>query len=164
MPQTLAYLITWSTYGTWLHGDERGWRDRKNESYSGKHKHDPLLEERRRKQLKHEPIVLSPEMREVVEEVIREICEFREWRLHAVNVRSNHVHVVVGAPCNPEYVLRDCKSYATRRLRERGLMDSAKTVWTRKGDKVFLMNEQAVRSAVDYTLNRQNGQRFENGS
>jgi hypothetical protein len=21
----LAYFITWTTYGTWLHGDARGW-------------------------------------------------------------------------------------------------------------------------------------------
>ena len=65
---------------------------------------------------------------------------------------------------NPEYVLRDCKSYATRRLRERGMVDTEKTVWIRKGDKSFLMDDEAVRSAVDYTLNRQDGKRFEYGS
>ena len=25
MPAPLAYLITWTTYGTWLPGDQRGW-------------------------------------------------------------------------------------------------------------------------------------------
>jgi hypothetical protein len=25
MPEPLAYFFTWSTYGTWLPGDERGW-------------------------------------------------------------------------------------------------------------------------------------------
>ena len=25
MPEPLAYFLTWSTYGTWLPGDERGW-------------------------------------------------------------------------------------------------------------------------------------------
>ena len=24
-PEPIAYLITWTTYGTWLSGDERGW-------------------------------------------------------------------------------------------------------------------------------------------
>ena len=61
-------------------------------------------------------------------------------------------------------MLRDCKSYATRRLRERGMVDTDKTVWIRKGDKSFLMDDEAVRSAVDYTLNRQDGKRFEYGS
>ncbi len=25
MPEALAYFLTWTTYGTWLPGDERGW-------------------------------------------------------------------------------------------------------------------------------------------
>ena len=25
MPDPLAYFLTWSTYGTWLPGDARGW-------------------------------------------------------------------------------------------------------------------------------------------
>ena len=25
MPEPLAYYLTWTTYGTWLPGDERGW-------------------------------------------------------------------------------------------------------------------------------------------
>jgi len=25
MPDPLAYFLTWTTYGTWLPGDERGW-------------------------------------------------------------------------------------------------------------------------------------------
>src|ERR1700747_2517170 len=25
MPEPLAYFLTWTTYGTWLPGDERGW-------------------------------------------------------------------------------------------------------------------------------------------
>jgi hypothetical protein len=24
-PEPLAYFLTWTTYGTWLPGDERGW-------------------------------------------------------------------------------------------------------------------------------------------
>ncbi|MGI9518711.1 MAG: hypothetical protein ACR2NP_16760 [Pirellulaceae bacterium] len=26
--EPLAYLLTWTTYGTWLHGDDRGWNRR----------------------------------------------------------------------------------------------------------------------------------------
>jgi len=25
MPRTVGYMITWTTYGTWLQGDERGY-------------------------------------------------------------------------------------------------------------------------------------------
>ena len=29
LPEPLAYFLTWTTYGTWLPGDERGWVKRK---------------------------------------------------------------------------------------------------------------------------------------
>jgi hypothetical protein len=28
MADPLAYFLTWTTYGTWLPGDERGWVER----------------------------------------------------------------------------------------------------------------------------------------
>ena len=34
MAKTLGYLITWTTYGTWLQGDERGYA-KKGKVYSG---------------------------------------------------------------------------------------------------------------------------------
>ena len=29
LPEPLAYFLTWTTYGTWLPGDDRGWTDSK---------------------------------------------------------------------------------------------------------------------------------------
>jgi hypothetical protein len=41
--------------------------------------------------------------------------------LHALNVRTNHVHTVVTASRKPEQVLNGLKANATRQLRNEGL-------------------------------------------
>ena len=45
------------------------------------------------------------------------------WRLHALTVRTNHVHAVVSADEAPEKVMTNFKIWATRRLREHELLD-----------------------------------------
>src|SRR5215211_3489424 len=91
----LAYLITFRCYGTWLHGDERGSIDRTHN-----HFRTPYLppDERRLthnvRKLKGEPTFLDAERRTVVADALREVCLVLDWLLHAVNVRTNHVHLV----------------------------------------------------------------------
>lgn len=64
----IAYFLTWTTYGTWLPGDERGWtRDGK-----GWQAPDPERESRAREQLKERPCVLSGSQRSLVEATIRQ--------------------------------------------------------------------------------------------
>ena len=51
-------------------------------------------------QLSSEVVILTAKQRELVEQAIRETCEVRKWILLAINVRTNHVHLVVsmGSP------------------------------------------------------------------
>ena len=58
------------------------------------------------------------EQREEVQRQIAETCGIRGWKLHAVNCRSNHVHVVVTANQNPKIVRNQLKAWCTRRLKE----------------------------------------------
>src|SRR5258707_2268858 len=52
----LAYLITLRTYGTWLHGDERGSMDRKHNVYgTSKIAPNSRLNKSDTRQLKHPP-------------------------------------------------------------------------------------------------------------
>jgi len=92
----LAYLITFRSYGTWLYGDERGSIDRLHNSYRSPyiepdqnwHRHNVQI-------LEGEPVVLDESRRRSVDHAIRETCTLRKWHLHALNVRTNHVHAVV---------------------------------------------------------------------
>ena len=74
--EPLAYFITFRTYGTWLHGDERGSTDRSNNVYG-----EPFIapstewERYNRRSLRSEPFILNAACRNVVEKAIREVCE-----------------------------------------------------------------------------------------
>jgi REP element-mobilizing transposase RayT len=68
------------------------------------------------------PVKLNEEARRVVTEAIEAECAHRGWKLLAVNVRTNHVHVVVVWPGDsPEHMMQLLKSWATRRLRAEGV-------------------------------------------
>lgn len=64
-------------------------------------------------------LTLDTRQRDIVERTIAEQCRIRVWRLHAVNCRTQHVHVVVTAPNrDPEVVMDQFKAWCTRRLKE----------------------------------------------
>lgn len=67
----IACLLTFTSYGTWLHGDERGSRDRKQ----GPIEPNKRLNRIRREQLKYSPITLNARMRKVVRQAIEGVCE-----------------------------------------------------------------------------------------
>lgn len=153
----LAYLITFRCYGTWLHGDERGSIDRFHNRYKSSYiPQDKVWHEHNKQQLKRESVILSSEQRKSVEDSIRETCRFRKWLLHAVNVRTNHVHAVITASsAQPERVLNDLKSYATRKLKQNDCWQFEYSPWADKGSQRRLWNEQSVANAVDYVVNGQ---------
>jgi hypothetical protein len=92
----LAYLISFRCYGTWLHGDDRGSIDRLRNQYSSRYiPTNGRWHSYNVRHLKHFPVNLDVAQCNSVEGAIRESCKFRNWTLRAVNVRSNHVHVVV---------------------------------------------------------------------
>ncbi len=142
----ITSLITWTTYGTWLPGDLRGWRKRPG----GEQLPRPLLESWCREQLTGDVVLLSTHDREVVEDACREHCEFRGWHLFAVIARSNHVHAVVAADETPQIVRDQLKANCTRRLRTQETPLVARRTWTRGGDCSILDTEDEIESAIVY--------------
>lgn len=152
----LASFITFTTFGTRLHGDDRGSVDREHNAYG----QDLLLPEKElgeweRSRMIGAPILLGEKHRPVVERAIREAGEYRDWTIHALNVRTNHVHVVVGADSAPEPVMNTMKSWATRRLREAALVTSGGRTWTRHGSTRYLWRPTHIASACRYVLEQQ---------
>ena len=153
----LAHLITFRSYGTWLHGDQRGSVDRDHNRYKTpyaapskrRHQHN-------RGTLKGEPLVLNARQRSSVESAIRETCVIRRWLLRALNVRTNHVHSVVSIGyTKPELALNTFKANATRQMREDGCWDQDYSPWVDKGSKRNLWTERSVELAIDYVINGQ---------
>lgn len=154
----LAYFITFTCYGTWLPGDDRGWTKwRKGEKLP-----QPLLTNWCREQMKESPVLLDQVQREIVEHTIAQHCQIRGWHLHAVNCRSNHCHVVVTANSHDGDVVRDqFKAWCTRKLKEQWMAqrDSKDNVrehwWTAKGSVRSLFDDESLLAAIRYTLEAQ---------
>jgi REP element-mobilizing transposase RayT len=155
----LAYLITFRCYGTWLHGDERGSIDRFHNRYKTPYlPHSDRRRELNTGKLKSSPDTLNVEQRQSVDSAIREVCAHRSWFLHALNVRTNHVHVVVSIGADkPERALNAFKAYGTRRMRSCGNWQESHSPWADKGSKRHLWNERSLALAIDYVINGQGG-------
>jgi len=152
----LGYLITFRTYGTWLHGDERGSVDRHHDIYGL----PTLGPSSRRKQieralLKQPPVKLSRRQRVVIDRGMRETCAIRGWKLWALNVRTNHLHCVVTANGNPKNVLVALKANATLSMKTAGFWSSTLSPWARGGSKKYLWTEEELANAIAYVVEDQ---------
>ena len=161
MSDPLAYLLTWSTYGTWLPGDERGWIEHER----GWQLPDPMRKLEAAAKMADDACRLDLAQREVVQQQVTETCGFRSWPLHAVNCRSNHVHVVVSASQPPKTVRNQLKAWCTRRLKELeqerqkasgcGSENIREQWWAERGSQRFINDEDSLEAAILYVRDGQ---------
>ena len=149
----IAYFITFTTYGTWLHGDGRGSVDRNN-NIPGELllPADDGLHSARASLMRQPAYRMGAEERATVLAAIRQHAEFRKWGLLAAHVRSNHVHIVVAGDAKPERMMNEFKAYATRALNRLQPGDESRIRWTRHGSTRWLNTEDSVRRAIEYTV------------
>ena len=155
----LAYLLTWTTYGTWLHGDPRGWVAK---GMRGIQPPDPELQDRSREAMAEEEAILTPVQRQIVEQTIHDHCRIRGWTLHAVNARTNHVHVVVTADRDADDVMDQLKAWCSRKLSDHAGLTKAvarkagrRRWFTEGGDKEKIEDEEHLANAIRYVLEGQ---------
>jgi len=150
----LAYLLTFRTFGTWLHGDVRESVGRDGRNHYGKPRIQPKpeFESAMKEEMKQAPFILTKPMRRVVESAFKELCNRRGYGLGAVNVRTNHAHVVVAAQMKPERIADALKAYATKMLREALLISSNTKVWSRGRSRRYLWKLRHLDCAIDYVL------------
>lgn len=150
----MGYLITFNTYGTWLHGDERGSVDRHGNNIPGTSVIPPnqkLLKLKKTK-LKQPPVTLTDAQRKSIKVTIQEVIKHNNWKLHAL---TEHIHIVLTAPKPPDPIMNSLKSWCTRRMRENGLWTSELTPWSYHGSTRYLWNERDIHDACHYVLYEQ---------
>ncbi len=152
LPKPLAYFFTWHTYGTWLPGDERGW-------VKYRRGHQPPAELKKLDaiaRMREDAFLLDLEQRHLVEATIADHCRLRGLTLHAVNCRSNHVHVVLSGDDPPDVVRSQLKAWCTRKLKD---LESSrattnadgtritgrKSWWGERGSRRYINDEDARR-------------------
>ena len=152
MAQPLAYLLTWTCYRTWLHGDDRGSVDSETNQY-GESFLPPSVPRQtcEQKRLTYDPFTLGDGEHKIVSETIKAHCQHRGWELLAVNIRTTHVHVVVSYPeVLPKVAMNQLKSWSTRRLREAHVVDSQWRLWTNHCSTRYLWTPVSVEAAINY--------------
>lgn len=149
MGNIIGYMITWTTYGTWLQGDKRSYVK------NGKilRKNDALLQSNL-KGMKYPAARFNPEHCAVVHRaILNKAKEIKQW-IYAVAVCSNHVHIVTEHINESiERVVSYYKNAARLALRDKGFIGR---VWTRGFDKRFCFNQEELEKKVKYVENHQN--------
>lgn len=154
------WLLTWTTYGTWLPGDGRGFVSEIRDEAGNKVLHNtpgttcdrdiPPLQTYAASTMTEEAVWLDLAQAQAVADQLRETAAHRCWWILALAVMANHVHVVVGVPGDPEpdKLRGDFKSWATRRLK--GGWPDRESWWTQGGSDRVKKTPEAIRAAVVY--------------
>ncbi len=150
----IAYFLTFVTYGSHVPGGETvSISKHQNTVDQPTLGYRPGLEATSRALMVHSEVRLDREMRRAVESAVFERCRFKNWQLHALNVRTNHVHAVLSAEHEPhDAVLQQLKACSTRRLRELGLATGDSRIWARHGSTRMIWTEADLADRVDYVL------------
>jgi REP element-mobilizing transposase RayT len=152
----LAYFVTFTTYGAWLHGRAPGYVDREHNVAGTPYlPPDANLERQMRSAMRQEPYVLDELRRKIVLRTTKEVAAHRDWKLWAVHIRSNHVHVVITASCHPEKVMVDLKAWCSRRLQEAFDESADRDRWTQHGSTRYLNDENSFNGALKYVIEDQ---------
>jgi len=162
------WLITSTTYGTWLPGDPRGFVSNvrlpddalaKHNQYGTVYDQDhPRLQDLARKRMRGSPIYFTQAHADIVLAQFLETTKVQRWHVHALAIMSNHFHLVVTAveSIPSKKILQSYKSYASRALNENFPRPASDTWWTTSGSRRPLRGEEALAHAIAYVLNQKN--------
>ena len=146
IPKTIGYMLTWTTYGSWLQGDERGYV-KDGQTLGG----DEKLVDLCKKFQEGHTVKLRNNEKDIVRRAILNEAERTGHTIEALAVYSNHIHLV--ARYFPEPIGRTVsrfKNVATSALRKHG---RAGRVWTRGFDKRFCFNQEDLDRRIQYVKN-----------
>ncbi len=152
----LAYFITFTCYGTWLHGQKAISVDRyHNTPGTDFIPYTPEKAKRMKKWMCEKPYLLDSLRRRIVLKAIRKVWTYHQWTLLATHIRTNHVHVVVHAIAVPEKIMAIIKAYASRYLNEAKLDQNRSNRWTRHGSTRYLWKEEEIEATIQYVVHEQ---------
>lgn len=137
----LGTLITYTTYGTWLRGDSRGWVD------EGIIKPPNALLRLADESSMNHPAFLFQEdaLLGVGQRICEKLLERNNLRLLALTIQTWHVHMVVPATrIQLAHIVKETKESA------RFLILPCQPMWTTKCDKRFCYNWQNLKDRVEY--------------
>ena len=141
-------MITWTTYGTWLQGDEKGYVKNGKKLPS-----NPSLEKANIKSMIKNNVRLTKKQREIVRAAIMNDSKKNKEKILALAVFSNHVHIVLGYTGTAvEKSVGRFKNAARVALQKEGFVGR---VWTRGFDKRYCFDNKSLTNRIDYVQKHQ---------
>ena len=143
MSKMLGYMVTWTTYGSWLQGDQRGYV-KHGKITPGNPK---ILQACRRLQ-KSPSVKLDSEAKAIVRQAILNEAKRIGHTIEALVVCTNHVHLVA-YPCQEsiELIVSRYKNVAMFALRKHGQVGRT---WARSFDKRFCFSQDDLNRRIEY--------------
>ena len=145
----IAYMLTWTTYGTWLQGDSRGWVKK-----SEIHDSNSAIEDSNRKQMKAKMVTLTKEQRTLITQAIIEDAKYLGQKLFALAICNNHVHIVAENINLPIGRVVSHYKHAARLALQKNRFQGK--LWTRGFDKRYCMNTQELNAKIAYVRKHEN--------
>jgi REP element-mobilizing transposase RayT len=159
-----ALFITWTTYGTWLPGDERGYVSntllpgggflaKENRPGIEARKDDAFTLEQAKLQQNWDSVWLTPDEAFTAVSALATAASKRHWRILRAAAMANHIHLVVtDCPDDGPAVRRILKGNAHAELSTaRGKM---LRWWTTGGSDHYLHDIAAIEASIQYVANQ----------
>ena len=149
MKQIIGYMVTWTTYGSWLQGDKRGYV--KNGRVLAQ---NDKLKSANQRQQKYPTVKLNTEQKLIVENTIAEEVQRINHKIFAIAVCSNHVHIAAGVSEESiEQAVHRYKYSATSALCRFGISGK---IWSKGFDKRFCFTDRELENKVRYVRSHNN--------
>ena len=145
MAKTVGYMITWTTYGTWLQGDERKFV--KNGETRGE---NIAIKRDCEKKMTGQAVRLGRREKTIVKDAILDASKRFKQKIPAIAVYSNHVHIVCEYVDVPIGIIAGYYKNAGRAaLQKNGVMGK---VWTSGYNTRYCFDEKSLKNRIEYVL------------
>jgi len=147
----LAYHITFGTYGTRLHGDNRGTVCRKINDFR-----DDIIGEDRdwewaeQTMLRFPPRVLTTHQRNLIESSAPAICARGGWELVAIAAAPDHVHTILKANVDGEQIRKWLKRWLSEALTAKWPLEPEQVWWAECGSVKWVWTTDYYEKVVNY--------------
>ncbi len=160
-----ALLISWTCFGNWLPGDERGFVSnlllpgggslrKANVPGTPYRKDDALTRHQTRVLMTQPPARLTATLAKSLAELLVDAARKKSWRILRTAVMANHVHVVImDCPDDGAAVRKILKGTSQAGLSEKA--GENRRWWTRGGSDRYLHTDDAILSSIQYVAEQE---------
>ena len=147
----LAFHMTFGTYGTRLHGDERSTVARPLNHFG-----QPFVEpDEIRQQFVFDsmignPLYLSAVQRIEIERIAPEICQRGGWDFHIAAAQPDHVHCLLSCRSEPKVARKLLKRWLSDHLTANWALNHSPRWWADGGSGKYVWDEDYFRRAFEY--------------